>query len=146
MSDTDLALAVARRFSPSGMLDRGDYEGIALFAVWRARKRYREGTGARFASYAWHFAAGDIRHALRDTADSAEPLPGGWEAAAPGMTPEGIVLDREAVERIWGAVDALPPMQALAVRKAIEGGTRSAAEHRALFEGRRKLAWLRDGR
>ena len=69
-SGVGMAKAVARRRARRlHGVQAEDLEQAALLALWKAAKIYREGSGASFTSFAWHYVRGEVncerwRHCL----------------------------------------------------------------------------------
>lgn len=149
--DADYARRIASRFRPTGILDVGDYEAIAMLAAWKATKTYQPGRGASFTTWAHHCITGDIGHAIRDQSgvsckawDRGERLdigamPDGYDAPDTRPGPEDITLSDIGAVEILRVVATYPTGQRQAFRAAVRGDEMGAHGRMLLRNVRRKV-------
>jgi DNA-directed RNA polymerase specialized sigma24 family protein len=147
VSDREWALGLARRFRPVGILDREDYDALALCAVWLARERYTG--GVKFRTFAYRYVTGAILRAMRDTSGvpaylyergvrmDAAALPADWDGVSRyrEWQPEDMAVEGETT----ALVDALPLRQRQAVRHVVYGERRAVDQPAAMYMARKRL-------
>lgn len=122
-----LAVRLAARFKPFGIMTADDYEAVALEALWIAAQRFDESKGVKFTTYAYHYIRGACRRALRDTSGvSAWAYDKGvrfqvlnWSdldevdddklaiMRDPSPSVEDTVTERDWSDRLWSEVERL---------------------------------------